>query len=645
VVVVLSTSPQLPASKSGPEVVGGSPTDPGQSPIQGVNPGLASALKVLEATGLPWVLLRGESDLLRPAGDVDVLVSLEMLPGLDELLEGVGFRRVLAWGHGSHRFYFRYLPDEDFWLKLDIVSDISFGQFQELKTALAEGCLRRRVSRGPLRLPEGGDQAWLQILHLLLDKGEIAPEREQTARTAGALASVSDPIAAFFDRRMGAGTAEALLDLFQAGRFDEIPAMAAAMKTHWMGRGSSPRLISFANHALRRLGPRLKGRGPVVGALAPDGAGKTTMLHGLRSHCPLPSAYVYMGLWASSRHDGWVQRIPGGVIARKLFRILRGGVVARYQSVRGRLVLLDRLAQDAMLAGAQRKSRLGGITDALALHLQPRPGLVLVLDAPGELMFARKGEHTPEVLEEWRHSYLDLAAELSAAHIIDASMSASTVRREASGLLWKVFSGERIEAAADVEPLPLQQWMLLDWRFMLPLGTSARLGYGGSLSPEAIEAISLLDPHAKCIDPDSGSQPVAAFDAVLLSHPALDVFKGAVVTLRPNGWMCVQVRRTFGFAPGPHTLVGWKRTLERTGFDDVAVYWNVPALERTERLVPTASVSAVQDTLSHYSDARFGKAKAAVARLALILGLFNFAAAEGTVVGRCAGKAREQEPR
>jgi hypothetical protein len=75
----------------------------------------------------------------------------------------------------------------------------------------------------------------------------------------------------------------------------------------------------------------------------------------------------------------------------------------------------------------------------------------------------------------------------------------------------------------------------------------------------------------------------------------------------------------------------------------VAVYWHVPTLERPARFVPTASRTAVQDTLAHYSGVRFGKAKAAIGRLALNLGMFNVAAAEGTVVGRRAPEAGRQE--
>lgn len=73
-----------------------------------VHPTVAKAFHVLDETGLPWVLLRGEDDLALPSGDVDILVARELLPDLDKLMNGIGLCRVHATGHGSHRFYFGY---------------------------------------------------------------------------------------------------------------------------------------------------------------------------------------------------------------------------------------------------------------------------------------------------------------------------------------------------------------------------------------------------------------------------------------------------------------------------------------------------------------------------------------------------------
>jgi hypothetical protein len=256
-------------------------------------------------------------------------------------------------------------------------------------------------------------------------------------------------------------------------------------------------------------------------------------------------------------------------------------------------------------------------------------------------MFARKGEHSPQILEEWRNAYLELAEDIPSAYILDAGQSASLVRMKATELLWNVTAHTRTDEEAEADPLPLHLWMLLDWRFLLPVGQPERLGYGGRISSDGIAALHLLDPSAHRIEPSPERTPTHEFDVVLLSDPDERLFEGAVASTRPGGWMCLQVRRSWRFGAGPNTLAGWKRAMVRSGFEDVSVYWHVPTIERPSRFVPTSSRTAVRDTLTHYSGVRFGKVKAAIGRAALNLGMFNIAAAEGTVVGRRAASQQE----
>lgn len=599
---------------------------------------LAEALHVLDGAGLPWVLLRGENDLTRPSGDVDLLVSVEVLPELDELFEGVGFCRVVAAGYGSHRFYFCYSSGEDFWLKLDIVSDITFGPYQQWRTSLAHRCLRHRVRKGPLWLPAPEDQAWLQLLHLVLDKGEIAPSRIEIARNAVQIASVDDSIARFVDRRMGQGTAAQLLNVIRSERFAEIPAMAARMSASWAGTSASSWLLAARNRGLRLPGPRLRGRGLVVGVMAPDGAGKTTLLHGLSAAFPLPSKYVYMGMWGVGPWDALLRKIPGGRSAKKVFRAIRGGLAARYHALRGRLVLMDRVAYDVLLNVSADTGMVGKVTDALALRLGPEPNVLLVLDAPGEVMFARKGEHSVEILENWRQSYLQLADRLPGAHVLNADRSPDLVQRHAARIVWGCITrgGPESQGADRVssEALPLHLWTLLDWRFLVPVLDPRSVGYGGRISGDLKSALRLLDPQATLIRPGHNGTSGKLFDVVLLSAPDLRLFEAAAATVQPGGWMCARVRRSLLNRSGPRTLAGWKRTFARNGFTDVGVDWHVPSLERPTRIVPVASAIAISDTLSLHKDVRFGKAKAIAGHLALALRLFGLAVPEGTVTGR-----------
>jgi hypothetical protein len=107
------------------------------------------------------------------------------------------------------------------------------------------------------------------------------------------------------------------------------------------------------------------------------------------------------------------------------------------------LVLLDRFPQDALLPGGHDSSRGGRFNLFLATHLPPAAQLVLLLDAPGQLMFARKGEHTPELLEKRRRAYLDLVGDFRHAAVLDASARADDVRRGALAAIWgRLHGGE-----------------------------------------------------------------------------------------------------------------------------------------------------------------------------------------------------------
>jgi hypothetical protein len=67
----------------------------------------------------------------------------------------------------------------------------------------------------------------------------------------------------------------------------------------------------------------------------------------------------------------------------------------------------------------------------------------VVLDAPGQLMFDRKGEHTPEILEERRQRYLELGSRFDNVEVVDATQDAASVRVAVEGLVWRTWSRAR----------------------------------------------------------------------------------------------------------------------------------------------------------------------------------------------------------
>ena len=92
------------------------------------------------------------------------------------------------------------------------------------------------------------------------------------------------------------------------------------------------------------------------------------------------------------------------------------GLVGDSDDVDGRTVVFDPVVGEDH-AWRERQPRIVDpvrerIGRRLSLHLCPAPDLVLLLDAPGEVMYQRKREYDPHTLEGWRSQFLSLASRL-----------------------------------------------------------------------------------------------------------------------------------------------------------------------------------------------------------------------------------------
>jgi len=218
-------------------------------------------------------------------------------------------------------------------------------------------------------------------------------------------------------------------------------------------RRTQPREV--ARRRLRNRGGRLverpilawERRGPRVAVLGPDGAGKSTLIHGIADNSLLPVRAVYMGLWARGREaDPGLLRSIVQVLLRP-FRAWGRYLIGVMHSARGRLVLFDRYTYDAMIPARPPYTWLKERYFWMLAHSCPSPDLVLVLDAPGAEMFRRKGEFDAAHLEVERRHFLSVAERVPRSVLIDATQPEDDVRREALARVWAVQSrwlGRRI---------------------------------------------------------------------------------------------------------------------------------------------------------------------------------------------------------
>ena len=392
----------------------------------------------LDRAGVRWCLLRGAEGPDVPGGDVDLLVARDDVARFTGAIAPLGFARLPAWGYGSHRFHLGYDAATDRWLKLDVVTELAFGPWFSLPSETAPLCLSRRLRRGSAVVLDDSDAFWCLLLHRLLDKGSVGAAAAALARLARTPGCAESPLAYEIERIAPGSCTPLLLDAARRSAWIELEAAGPALAAAWRRRH---RLASLRRRAIGRLarsaGLFLRSRrGMTVALVGPDGAGKSSSAAALARSFPLAVRTVYMSPAMTPRRGP----SPRGArlalrIGAQLWRWCR----AQALRLRGRLVLFDRYAYDALLPARWPLGPLGRLRRWLLGHACPAPQLIVVLDAPGELLHARTGEHGPAVLEAERRAYLRLARGRARAIVVDATHEPDRVRRDVTGAIWAAY--------------------------------------------------------------------------------------------------------------------------------------------------------------------------------------------------------------
>jgi thymidylate kinase len=214
-------------------------------------------------------------------------------------------------------------------------------------------------------------------------------------------------------------------------------------------------------------------KGFTVAIIGADGAGKTTAARRVEGTLARPAKYIYMGdnpgasnvLLPTTRVIHAIHRARGAPSAggppdprrrppkgkwRAVRSILGLGnrfaeewfrqILAWYHVGRGRVVLFDRhfyadcYAHDIDTKG--RKISLSRRLHGFVLQwLYPKPDLVILLDAPAEVLWARKQEGTFEAVAHRREEYLCMGEVFANFAVVDASAPEGAVVEQISRLI------------------------------------------------------------------------------------------------------------------------------------------------------------------------------------------------------------------
>lgn len=254
-----------------------------------------------------------------------------------------------------------------------------------------------------------------------------------------------------FGHRLG----DQLLDWSQQGKLDQCDSVAGRCRRAIWWRALLRRPLETMLGALRHYGAEaaqyLRPAGLTVAVLGPDGAGKSAVCAALaqlpRASLPfkqVESRHLYRRVLPllSELRKGQLRTSPAAPATVhnphgkrphptliSCFTLAYGAIdqwlswlfCTRWKQAQNALLLHDRHMVEVRID--PKRFRFGGPKwlSRLITRLIPKPDLVLVLDAPAELLQSRKQEVPLAETARQRDAYRALAREMPAARIIDAT--------------------------------------------------------------------------------------------------------------------------------------------------------------------------------------------------------------------------------
>lgn len=404
--------------------------------------------------GVDFIVLRNYDGLpYTTSNDIDVLVAKHQLNLAEQTLISIAADQGYTLVNRAE-----FVPVSLHFANLDTTDQIHFDLFTEMRWHSFEfircrDFLSRKLQRANFFIPHPADEACTNLLGFLIYHKRVRDKYKP--RIVSTFQIYANAARARLAESYGEKLAHTLVKLVVQKDWPGIEALAGKLRRTLLLRlfsrrpfQTTTRLATDAARFMRRL---CQPAGFMIVLLGPDGCGKSTIanliLNGLAgTFYTTKSAHFHWKPKLLQRKEDHAYRAvtkPHSQPQRNLLlsllffwlhwgEFVLGSILKIWPVIfRGGLVLIERYYYDFFVDQIRYRLRVPKFLVQLGFAFVKKPDLVLLLDAPVEVLRSRKQEVSPDETQRQRNAYLDLVSVTKNAVVINANQLPEQVAKEA----------------------------------------------------------------------------------------------------------------------------------------------------------------------------------------------------------------------